>query len=404
MAEANELILVVNSGSSSIKLALYDITNDEELVSALGEALAGPTARLTAKGAFRASMDLPNGDHGAVLSAFMDMLRDNNFDLANIAVIGHRVVHGGEHFSDSALIDDDVLAQIEACEPLAPLHNPANLTGIRQLAALLPDRPQVAVFDTAFHQTLPEKAFRYAIPARLYSESALRRYGFHGTSHRFVAGKAAAWLERDLAETNLISAHLGNGCSVCAVAGGLSVDTSMGLTPLEGVPMGTRSGSIDPGLMLHLLQRMSMNPAELDQMLNRQSGLLGLSGLSNDMRTLTGAAEEGYTEAKLAIDVFCYQVAKTIASYWAVSKGPHAIILTGGIGEHAKGVRAQIIGELSAFGLTLDGAANDQAIPGDTGVLCIGQSDNTRVLAISTNEELMIAQDARRLLDAAKGV
>lgn len=403
MVEGSELILVVNCGSSSIKLALFDAAEDREILSALGEALASSEARLTVKGHFSATRQLPGGDHSAVLRAFMDLLTEHDFQRSRIAVVGHRVVHGGEHFSDSALIDDTVRSQIEACESLAPLHNPANLMGIRQVAELLPERPQVAVFDTAFHQTLPEKAYRYAVPARLYTESALRRYGFHGTSHRFVAAKAAAWLDRDLSATNLISAHLGNGCSVCAISAGQSVDTSMGLTPLEGVPMGTRSGSVDPGLMLHLLRRMDMSPQALDQMLNRESGLLGLSGLSNDMRTLTGAADEGNEDARLAIDVFCYQVAKTIASYWAVVKGPHALIFTGGIGEHARGIRAQIVAELGAFGLDFDEAANEQAIPEDVGVLCINRSTGTRVLAIRTNEELMIAQDARRLLETVRG-
>ena len=400
MVKGNELILVVNAGSSSIKLALFNAVDDQEVVSALGEALGTPKARIAVKGRFSVSRDLPDGDHAAVLDAFITMLSEHDVELTRIVVIGHRVVHGGEHFSDSAVIDEAVLKQIEDCESLAPLHNPANLRGIHQLAERLPGRPQIAVFDTAYHQTLPEKAFRYAIPSSLYTESALRRYGFHGTSHRYVAGKAAAWLERPLAETNLISAHLGNGCSVCAISGGQSVDTSMGLTPLEGVPMGTRSGSIDPGLMLHLLRRMDMNPQALDHMLNRESGLLGLSGLSNDMRTLASAAADGNEEARLAIDVFCYQVARSIASYWAVSKGPHAIILTGGIGEHAKGVRAQIIGELAAFGLAIDERRNALAIPADTGVLCISRTDGPAVLAISTNEELMIAQDAKRLLES----
>jgi acetate kinase len=316
-----------------------------------------------------------------------------------IGAVGHRVVHGGERFQSSVLIDDEVIEGIEANIALAPLHNPANLQGYNAARAVLPDAPQVAVFDTAFHQTMPEPAFLYALPYSLYQRFGIRRFGFHGTSHRFVSGRLAALLgrEADDPDLRLITCHLGNGCSVCAVRGGKSVDTSMGFTPLEGLVMGTRCGDLDPAALLFIMGREEIGAAEASALMNKHSGLLGLSGLSHDMRTLLEAEEKGNERARLAIDLFCYRLRKYIGAYVAALGGADAIAFAGGIGENAPAVRERTLQGLDALGLALDPARNAEARGREEEISPEGAKP--RVFVVPTNEELMIARDAARIAE-----
>jgi acetate kinase len=306
-------------------------------------------------------------------------------------------VHGGEHFAESVVLDADAIAKIESCSELAPLHNPANLAGIAAARARFPGVPHVAVFDTAFHQTLPPRAFLYAIPYELYEKHKLRRYGFHGTSHRYVAGEAARRLARPLAELELVTAHLGNGCSACAVSGGRSVDTTMGLTPLEGLVMGTRSGDVDPNLHDFLHDRAGLSLGEVTELLNKKSGLAGLSGTSNDMRTLLAARERGDARAALAIGVFTYRLAKAVLGLAAGLERIDALVFTGGIGEHAAPVRAETLEALRVLGPVLDDERNAAHGAASGGRIT---RDESRLLAlvVPTNEELVIAREAARFV------
>jgi acetate kinase len=314
-----------------------------------------------------------------------------------LAGIGHRVVHGGEAFHESVVIDQRTIAAIEACSDLAPLHNPVNLTGIRVALQRLPKLVQVAVFDTSFHHSLPARAYLYAIPYALYEERKIRRYGFHGTSHRYVAGRAAELLGRPLSTLNLLTAHLGNGVSATAIAGGRSVDTTMGFTPLEGLVMGTRSGDVDPNLHQYLATHAGMSLPEVTDMLTEQSGLLGLSGDSNDMRNLLELASQGHTRAALAIDVFCYRLAKGLFGLCAGLPALDALVFTGGIGENAARVRELTVAHLQLLGAELDAEYN--AAHGRTSQGTISsQRSRVRVLVIPTNEELEIARDTVRVI------
>jgi len=313
-----------------------------------------------------------------------------------LVAVGHRVVHGAEYFRDSQVVTDDVLDKIEACSHLAPLHNPANVLGLRVARKVFPDLPHVVVFDTAFHQSMPPRAYLYAVPYELYTEYGVRRYGFHGSSHRFVVRQAASLLGRPLEETALVSAHLGNGCSAVSALGGRSVDTTMGLTPLEGLVMGTRSGDVDPSLHAYLAGRTGWDLERITTLFNKESGLLGLSGLSNDMRTLLDASAEGHERAQLAVEVFCYRLAKAVAAMAVPLGRLDALIFTGGIGEHAPGIRARVVELLGILGLELDadrnadhGRASGGRITGDRG---------PAALVVPTDEELMIAQDAVDLI------
>jgi acetate kinase len=311
------------------------------------------------------------------------------------------VVHGGEAFTSSELIDSAVLTRIEALAGLAPLHQPFNLLGIRAMQALFPALPQVAVFDTAFHQTMPERAYLYAVPQALYREHGVRRYGFHGISHRYVAGEAARVLGLDPARCALITAHLGNGCSATAIEDGRSVDTSMGLSPLEGLVMGTRSGDVDPGLHEFLAERLNLDVAGVTALLNRESGLLGLSELSNDMRRLTEAAKRGHQRAALAVEIFCYRLAKHLAALVVPLGRLDALVFTGGIGENAVGVRARVVALLEHLGLRLDGDRNADHGAGSGGVIT---SDDPPVAAVvATDEELLIASDTAALIRGDPG-
>jgi len=312
-----------------------------------------------------------------------------------IEAVGHRMVHGGEKFTQSVLITDEVEAAIEAHVELAPLHNPPNLLGIREARRLLPGVPQAAVFDTAFHQTMPERAFVYAVPYELVREVRLRRYGFHGTSHRFVAQRAARLLGRESAACNLITCHLGNGCSITAIRAGRSVDTSMGLTPLEGLVMGTRSGDIDAAVVPFLERVKGMSVAEVDRLLNKQSGLLGLSGVSNDMRALLQAEADGNKRAALALDVYCYRIRKYVGAYTAVLGEVHAVVFTAGVGENSAVIRERSLSGLERLGYKLDAEKNRQAVRRE---LDVAATDSPiRILVVPTNEELLIAQDTYEL-------
>ncbi|MDR6219933.1 acetate kinase [Deinococcus soli (ex Cha et al. 2016)] len=388
--------LVLNCGSSSVKFALLDVQGGQVRLSGLAERLgsAGASARVEVDGA-RRTVDLAGGSYVEAFAVIADAL-DGLGLRAQVGAVGHRVVHGGERFSAPALITPEVLAEIRACVPLAPLHNPANIAGIEAAQAAFPDAAHVAVFDTAFHQSMPEVAFRYAVPGDWYRQHGVRRYGFHGTSHAFVAVRAADLLGRPLSELNLVTAHLGNGCSVCAVQGGRSVDTSMGLTPLEGLVMGTRSGDVDPGLHDYIARQAGLSLSEVTAALNRESGLLGLSGLSNDMRELEEAAGRGHAGARLALDVFVHRLAKQMAGMAAAMGRVDGLVFTGGIGENSAWVRGTVLARLAVLGARVDEAANAAAVRGQSGV--ISAPGALAALVVNTNEELMIAQQTQHLL------
>ncbi|MFC6749710.1 acetate kinase [Deinococcus aquaticus] len=340
-------------------------------------------------------MALPGGTYAeafAVIAGALDELGVRG----EVGAVGHRVVHGGERFSEPALITPEVLDAVRACVPLAPLHNPANIAGIEAARAAFPHLPQVAVFDTAFHQSMPEVAFRYAVPEAWYRQHGVRRYGFHGTSHAFVAAEAAQVLGRPLAELNLVTAHLGNGCSVCAVAGGRSVDTSMGLTPLEGLVMGTRSGDVDPGLHDFIARQAGLSLSEVTAALNRESGLLGLSSLSNDMRELEEAAARGHAGARLAVEAFVYRLAKQMAGMAVALGRVDALVFTGGIGENSAAVRGAVLARLGVLGAAVDPALNARAVRGESGL--ISPEGSLPALVVNTNEELMIARQTQDVL------
>lgn len=391
-------ILVINCGSSSLKMAIFS-SKCEFIASAIAERLGQPGASASVKGR-RTEVTLPqNATHADALSALIECFHENNTITDDVLAIGHRVVHGGETFSQPALIDDTVIESIRACENLAPLHNPVGLAGIEATRSLFPDVPQIAVFDTAFHQSLPPVAYLYALPRYLYTEHGVRRYGFHGTSHRFMLTEAARILQKHEADTSIISAHLGNGCSVTAIRNGKSVDTSMGLTPLEGLVMGTRSGDVDPGLFDYL-RRKGFSAETVHNILNQESGLLGLSGTTNDMRTLIEQADDGSEAAQQALDVFCFRLARYIGAMMASLEQLDALVFTGGIGENSERVRARTLDHLLLLGFKIDTPAN--RVHGDaSGGHIEATASRFPILVIPTNEELVIAQAA---LKGAKNV
>nr|WP_163504067.1 acetate kinase [Halomonas socia] len=384
-------VLVINCGSSSIKYALIP-ADDAPRLEGIAERLGSQEARLKAKDAQGEAHEvaLPGADHAAALAAIFARL-DGHTPVA----VGHRIVHGGEHFTHASLLDDKVLDAVEQTSALAPLHNPANLAGITAARELYPELPQVGVFDTAFHQSLPAHAYRYALPASLYRDHGIRRYGFHGTSHAFVSQRADALAGGN--DHGWLTAHLGNGCSTCAVWQGQSRDTSMGLTPLEGLVMGTRSGDVDPGLHAHLHRQLGWSLDEIDAMLNQRSGLKGLSELTNDMRELEAAAERGHPGASLALEVFCYRIAKSLAALSCALPTLSGLIFTGGIGENSPRVRARVIVALPHFGLDLDDAANQAILRGREGRIDTG--DGPQLWVIPTDEEGQIAHETRELLE-----
>lgn len=385
-------ILVINAGSSSLKVAVIDPATGARRLSALAERLGGEGATLTV--GKTAAQPLSDSSAAGALRQLAPYLTSNDLKLHGV---GHRVVHGGERFTAATLIDDTVTAGINDCARLAPLHNPANLSGISAARATFPHLPHVAVFDTAFHQSMPPVAWRYAVPEAWYREHGVRRYGFHGTSHRYVAARAAEMIGKPLSELKLVTAHLGNGCSACAIDGGHSVDTTMGLTPLEGLVMGTRSGDLDPGILAHIAATTGQDIAAITKVLNRDSGLLGLSGLSNDLRTLQEAAANGHAGADLAIAVFCYRLAKAIAALTVALGRLDALVFTGGIGEHSALVRSRTLARLGFLGLVEDPAANAAHGPAHGRITHPGTS---LALVVPTDEELLIARDTAELIAA----
>jgi len=402
MPPDKNLILVLNSGSSSLKFAVQDIAQRTPLLSGLAERLGGMQPVITFKDAEgKRTQPLAEADHGAALDAVLAELAARGW-IDQLAAVGHRVVHGGERFTRSVLITPAVIADIEACSPLAPLHNPPALLGIRIALARLPGIPHAAVLDTAFHQTMPPEAYLYAVPMAQYRDWGVRRYGFHGTSHRFVAHEAVAMLGLDPADHGLVTAHLGNGGSATAVQDGRSLDTSMGMTPLEGLVMGTRPGDIDAGAVLHMMRAEGLGVAEMDTMLNKQSGLLGLSELSNDCREVEAAAAEGHVGAKLALEVFAHRLARYVGALAMSLRRLDAVVFTGGIGENSPQVRAMTLARLRPFGMTLDAAANERMIRGAGGVITVAGTGPCAAV-VATNEEWMIACDTAELARGASG-
>ncbi len=401
------IVLVINCGSSSIKYQVNRLPANQALASGLLECIGEEDSRLkhkTPDGEHELSPRVP--DHATGMNLILKTLTDPDIgvieDISEIRAVGHRVVHGGEAYSGSVMLSKDVIETVREFATLAPLHNPPNLTGIEAATKVLPDVPQVAVFDTAFHQTIPERAFLYGLPYELYEKERIRRYGFHGTSHHYVAERAADLLGRPLEEVNLITCHLGNGCSITAVERGRSVDTSMGLTPLEGVVMGTRSGDIDPAIIFHLLDLGDeWTPQRINHMLNKESGLLGVSGLSNDMRNLMEAASGGERRAQLAIDLFNYRIRKYVGAYMAVLRTLDGIVFTGGIGENNPAIREDVLSGLEGFGIALDPAKNEVTSDGERDVAAA--DSRTRVLVVPTDEEGYIAQEAYRVGLAGQG-
>ena len=396
-------ILVINAGSSSLKYQLLDPDSGTLLAKGLCERI-GIDGLFTYKPqlpgkAPRDAVSVPMPTHSEAIQAVMDALVDPKDgvigSMAEIGAVGHRVVHGGEAFNQSVLITDDVLKAIEDCVPLAPLHNPANLTGIRACQKVCPGVPNVAVFDTAFHQTMPPRAYMYALPYEWYEKDKVRRYGFHGTSHKYVAGRAAAMLGRPIEELKIVTCHLGNGSSVTAVDGGKSVDTSMGFTPLAGVCMGTRSGDLDAGILQFVMDKYGIGIDEMLDILNKKSGVQGVSGVSSDFRDLTDAFEKGNERAGLAVDMFNYGVKKLIGSYAAAMGGVDAIVFTAGVGENSAEQRMAIASGLEFMGVEMDEAANK--VRGKETVISTPGS-RVKVLLIPTNEELMIAMDTAAIV------
>ena len=396
-------ILVINAGSSSLKYQLLDPDTKEVLAKGVCEriGLDGHIKHTpTGKDVYDADRYMP--DHEAAIQLVLEVLTHNHYgvitDMGEIDAIGHRVVHGGEKFTDSVIINKEVMKGIEECIPLAPLHNPANITGIKACQEAMPGKPMVAVFDTAFHQTMPPKAFIYAVPYRWYTENKVRRYGFHGTSHDYVSQRAAALLNRPLEELRLVSCHLGNGASTCTIKYGKSIDTSMGFTPQDGLPMGTRAGAIDAAIVEYIVDQRGNSSKRVESALNKESGMLGISGISSDFRDLEAAAAEGNERAALAIDVFCYNASKRIGAAAAAMGGVDAVIFTAGVGENSASLRGKIMENMEFLGLKLDPEKNN--IRGKEAIISTDDSPNA-ILLIPTNEELMIAQDTAALVRAA---
>ena len=394
-------ILVINAGSSSLKYQLLNPETQEVLAKGLCERI-GIDGKFTYKPAGKEAIkeaDVAMPTHSEAIQAVLNALVDEKngviSSMKEIDAVGHRVVHGGEKFAKSVLITDEVMAAIEECNPLAPLHNPANIIGIKACQALMPGTPMVAVFDTAFHQTMPPVAYTYALPYKYYTQDKVRRYGFHGTSHKYVSQRAAVMLGKPIEELKLISCHLGNGSSVTAIDGGKSVDTSMGFTPLAGLPMGTRSGDIDAGILEYLMNKYNMDIKEMLNILNKKSGVLGISGVSSDFRDLEAAGEQGNQQAALAVEVFEYGVKKLIGSYAAAMGGVDAVIFTAGVGENGGGNRANIVSGLEFMGIKIDPEKNK--IRGQE-IDISAEGATVRTLVIPTNEELMIAMDTAAIV------
>jgi len=397
-------ILVINCGSSSIKYSLFDMEKEITLAEGVVEKIGEEYSTFSQKSAEgKIEKRLVIRDHREGLQLILDSLKGEGGvikDLSEISAVGHRVVHGGSDFVESTIIKGEVTRTIEKYAVLAPLHNPPNLIGIKVLMDLLPDIPQVAVFDTAFHQTIPETAYIYAIPYELYEKYGIRRYGFHGTSHRYVSRKAAEILGKDVSELRMVTCHLGNGCSIAAIKEGRSVDTSMGFTPLEGLPMGTRSGDIDPSIIFFIAEQENLSLKMIEEILNKKSGLLGVSGVSNDMREIKKEADAGNRRAQLAMEIFAYRVKKYIGAYAAVLGGLDVLVFTGGIGENAYYIRSKICQGLEFLGVHLDEDRNRDPVKW-RGVISAEDSP-VKVLVIPTREDLIIARETLETIKKQK--
>ncbi|QYJ80063.1 acetate kinase [Shewanella acanthi] len=396
---SNKLVLVLNCGSSSLKFAVIDAQTGDDQISGLAECFGLEDSRIKWKiqgVKHEASLGAFTAHREAVEFIVNKILAEQPELAAQIQAVGHRIVHGGEKFTRSVIIDEQVIKGIEECSSLAPLHNPAHLIGIRAAMASFPKLPQVAVFDTAFHQSMPDRAYIYALPYKLYREHGIRRYGMHGTSHLFVSREAAKLLNKPLSDTNVICAHLGNGASVTAVKGGKSVDTSMGLTPLEGLVMGTRCGDLDPSIVYHLVHQLGYTLEEVNNLMNKQSGLLGISELTNDCRGIEDGYADGHKGATLALEIFCYRLAKYIASYTVPLGRLDAVVFTGGIGENSDLIREKVLNMLQIFNFSVDSERNKAARFGKQGI--ITSEGSPVAMVIPTNEEWVIAEDSIKLI------
>ena len=398
------IILVVNCGSSSLKYQLLDMKNEEVydlLAKGLVERIGMEVGCLKHQATGKETLvkEMPIADHTVGIQAVIDALLDKEYGVLNtledIEAVGHRVVHGAEDFVCSQLITDEVIAQLEKCSVFAPLHNPANILGIRAVSAVLPSVPQVGVFDTAVHQTMPAYAYMYALPYEYYDKYRIRRYGFHGTSHKYVSAKGAKFAGLDLGYSKIITCHLGNGSSIAAVVNGKSIDTTMGFTPLEGLLMGTRSGSVDPDVVTYIQEKEGLSAAEMSKVLNKKSGFLGLSCVSSDARDLDAAANEGDAKAKLTLKKLTYEITKYIGAYAAAMNGVDLIVFTGGIGENNSRLRRRVCENLTYLGVKFDYDAN--VARGEDTMLTLPDS-KVKVALITTNEELMIARDTMNIV------
>ncbi|GAA5646189.1 acetate/propionate family kinase [Vibrio proteolyticus] len=396
---SNKFVLVINSGSSSLKFAVIDSQTGDAIISGLGECFGLPEAVISWKydgDKTEEAITAPDNHHQHAINRIVDLMDTLGFS-KDIVAVGHRIVHGGEKFTSTVRIDDKVLAEIKSLSDLAPLHNPAGAKGIQASMQAFPELPQFAVFDTAFHQTMPRKAFTGAIAHELYEQYGIRRYGFHGTSHYYVSREAAKMLGKKAEESNFISVHLGNGASVCAIRDGQSVDTSMGFTPLAGLMMGTRSGDLDPGI-IEFLMKKGWSQEQVFEALNKKSGFLGVSGLTSDARGILEAMEQGHEGAKLAFEVFTYRVAKYIGSYLIPLDSLDAIIFTGGIGENSLPIRREILNNLKLLGFVEDEKGNEEARFGSAGIIAQSELLGAVAMVIPTNEEYVIARQSVELL------
>jgi acetate kinase len=399
-----EIVLVLNSGSSSLKYKVFDMSIGSKLASGVIERIGQDNAwinhKVNEREPVRREDKIP--DHKTALEKILGLLMDEKKgvikSLDQIAAVGHRVLHGKDVYDSAVIIDQEVREKLEEFRSLGPLHMPANLMGIDACQELMGNTPQVAVFDTAFHQTMPDYAYIYSLPYELYQEYGIRKYGFHGISHKYVAGRAAEILGQPIQHLKLLTLHLGNGCSIAAVQNGHCMDTTMGFTPLEGLTMGTRCGDLDPAVIPVLCEKLGKTPQEIDELLNKESGLLGISGAGSDMRDIEAARLRGNPRAQLAFEVFCYRIVKYIGSYMAVMGGVDAIIFTAGIGENMAKVRSHVSQWLKPFGLIIDPEKNEK-LPGREGIVSAPES-KVKIMVVPTNEELMIAQETYRLTNA----
>ena len=394
-------VLVINCGSSSLKYQLINMENEDVLAKGLAERIGlDGVVKHKAEGKEEVKLEDKLNNHKDAIKVVLNLLVDKKVgaikSLEEIDIVGHRVVHGGEKFASSVIIDEEVIEAMEDCIDLAPLHNPPNITGIKACKELMPNVTMTGVFDTAFHQTMSKKAYIYPLPYELYEELGVRKYGFHGTSHKYVANRVAELIGEDIEDLKIVTCHLGNGASATAIRGGKSVDTSMGLTPLEGLAMGTRSGSIDPAIITFLMNKKNMSIQEVDELLNKKSGVLGISGVSNDFRDIEKAAEEGNERAQLALDKFYYIVRKYIASYTAAMGGIDVLVFTAGLGENSIGARKAICEDLESLGIEIDDENNN--IRGKEQLIS-KENKKVKVYVIPTNEELMIAREAVEILE-----